>query len=170
MKKLLLILLCAPFVGLGQDFDFNDLKGINSLKQFKKFSFEKEFTRIREYTRSLTYAQRYNKETEAAVVWSYYYIDPSFENYQTLQFQLVKGSDGSSHPSFNRTLEQVKKSCTFYDFKEDGWGEDKIEFICYTCPGSKYPGKIGFSRGHDVDEIEIFTEEYIEMLKMLMNN
>ena len=143
-------------IGLGQGFDFNDLKGINSLKQFKKFSFEKEFTRTIEATTYLRYAQKYDKETDEAAIWSYYHIDPSFEDYQTFDFQLVKYADGSSHPSFNRTLEQVKKSCTFYDFKEDGSGEYKKEFICYTCPGSKYPGKIGFSRGEGSDYIQIF--------------
>ena len=155
MKKLLLILLCAPMIGFGQDFDFNDLKGINSLKQFKKFSFEKEFTKTEESIYDLTYAQRYNKETEAAVVWSHYYLEPSYKDYQTFDFQLAKLTDGSSHSSFNRTLEQVKKSCTFYDFKEYGYGEKK-EFICYTCPGSKYPGKIGFSRGENNDYIQVF--------------
>ena len=143
----LTLLLFVPLVSLGQDFDFNDLKGINSTKQFKKFSFEKEFIKTEENSYRVTYAQRYNKKEEEATIWAYYYPKGLM-----FEFQLVKNYDGTSSNSFNRTLEQVKSKCTFYDIRES----NKKEFICYTCPGSAYLGKIGFARGETSDYIENF--------------
>ena len=151
MKKVLLLLLFIPLVSFGQNFDYNDLKDINSLKQFKRFSFENEFVKISANDYSVTYAQRYNKEEEIATFWSYYFIKSNLFN-----FQLAKDNDGSSNDSFESVLEQVKKNCTFYDFKEDGYGSSKKEFICYTCPGSAFTGKIGFARGDKNDYIKTF--------------
>ena len=150
--KTLVLLLFIPLISFGQTFDYNDLKVINSETQFKRFSFENEFVKTRETDFSLTYAHTWDKESDEAVIWSYYYPDGTF------YFQLVKKTDGSSHPSFNRVLEQVKNKCTFYDIKEDGFGSSKREFICYTCPGSVFPGKIGFARGDTSDFIETFTD------------
>ncbi|MGY8885726.1 MAG: hypothetical protein ACKVGT_02825 [Flavobacteriales bacterium] len=144
----LILLLFIPLVSFGQDFDFNDLKGINSLKQFKKFSFEKEFIRTEENDYIVTYAQRYDKNKERAFIWAHYYPQA-----RSFEFQLVKNYDGTSSNSFNRTLEQVKSKCTFYDIRES----DEKEFICYTCPGSAYLGKIGFARGEKNDYIENFV-------------
>mgnify|MGYP003643079169 FL=1 len=156
MKKLILLLLFIPLVSFGQTFDYNDLKNINSEKQFKRFAFENEFVKTAEYTNSLTYAQKYEKEEEIASIWSYYYLTSG-----TFKFQFAKSSNGKSDDSFDRVLEQVKKKCTFYDFKEGGVkfiGAYEREYICYTCPGSSFPGKIGFSRGVENDYIETFTD------------
>lgn len=42
--------------------------------------------------------------------------------------------------------------------EEVGYGEYKKEYICYTCPGSSFPGKIGFARGVENDYIETFID------------
>ena len=149
MKKLLLLLF-IPLVSFGQNFDYNDLKDIKSLKQFKRFAFENEFVKVSASDYRVNYAQLYNKEEESANVWSYYYITSNL-----FSFQLVKDNDGSSNDSFESVLEQVKKNCTFYDFKE---GRYKKEFICYTCPDSAFKGKIGFARGDKSDYIETFSD------------
>ncbi len=122
MKKLILILLFVPLVSLGQTFDYNDLKDINSEKQFKRFSFENEFVKVEEYESYMTYAQNWDKEKAVAGIWSYYYPKTG-----RFEFQIAKNRDGSSADSFNRVLEQVKAKCTFYDIKEDGYGEFKKE-------------------------------------------
>ena len=150
MKKLILLLLLIPLVSFGQTFDYNDLKDINSEKQFKRFAFEKEFVKTKESSYRLVYAQNYNKKKDIAEVWSGYYLETGL-----FSFELWKTYDGSSKDSFDRVLEQVKKKCTFYDFKEDGILN--LEFICYTCPGSAFPGKIGFARGAETDHIKTFT-------------
>ena len=152
MKKLILILLFIPLVSLGQTFDYNDLKDINSEKQFKRFCFENEFVKVEENESYMIYAQNWNEEKETARVWSYYYPKTGLFYFQTNKF-----ADGSSADSFNRVLEQVKTKCTFYDIKEDGYGEYEKEYICYSCPGSSFPGKIGFARGANSDFIKTFT-------------
>ena len=134
-----------------QIFDFNDLKVINSEKQFKRFCFENEFVKTKKVGFYTTYAQGYAKEAETALVWTNYYLTTSIAG--TFDFQFAKSYDGTSNSSFNRVLKQVKKQCTFYDFKE---ATNKLDYICYTCPGSAYPGKIGFARGEKNDYIEIF--------------
>ena len=153
MKKSLLILLFIPLVSFGQkNFDYNDLKDINSLKQFKRFAFENEFVKTSATENEIIYAQQYNKQIKTATVWSYYYL-----NSNNLSFQLAKNKNGSSHNSFESILEQVKKNCTFYDFKEGSRESyNGREYICYTCPA--FPGKIGFARGDKNDYIETFTE------------
>ncbi len=113
MRKLILLLLFIPLMSLGQTFDYNDLKDINSEKQFKRFSFENEFVKTEEYTNYLTYAQRYNKEEDKAGVWSYYYLKTGL-----FEFQLVKNYDGSSSDSFNRVFEQVKRDAPFMILKK----------------------------------------------------
>ena len=149
----LLVLLFIPFVCFGQDFDFNDLKVINSEKQFKRFCFENEFVKTGDSDAGrIIYAKGYNKLAETATVWAIYYAATGI-----FIFQIPKYYDGSSNVSFNRVLQQVKKQCTFYDFKESTSFELKKEFICYTCPGSAYPGKIGFARTEENDFIELFT-------------
>ena len=50
MKKSLLLLLFIPLVSFGQNFDYNDLKVINSETQFKRFSFENEFVKVEEFS------------------------------------------------------------------------------------------------------------------------
>ena len=115
MKKLiLLLLLFIPLVSLGQTFDYNDLKDINSEKQFKRFAFENEFVKTGDSDAGrIIYAKGYNKLAETATVWAIYYAATGI-----FIFQIPKYYDGSSNVSFNRVLQQVKKQCTFYDFKE----------------------------------------------------
>ena len=49
-------------------------------------------------------------------------------------------------------LNEVKNQCDFYkvvtDSYKDGNGDEfNYNYSCYTCPGSKYPGKICFRKG-----------------------
>lgn len=151
MKKLLLLTaLIISFSSFGQeaDFDFNDIKNMSSLKLFKKFCFEEGFTKVRDsdnYTAK--YAYGYNSKEEGALIWATYYIFS-----KTFHFQFSKWTNGSSDKSFEAVLNQVKKQCKFYDFKDD-LGD---EYIYYTCPNSSFKGKIGFRRGEKEDFIMTF--------------
>jgi len=70
----LLLLLFIPFVCFGQDFEFNDLKVINSEKQFKRFCFENEFVKTGySDVGKIVYAKGCNKLAETATVWAFYY-------------------------------------------------------------------------------------------------
>ena len=152
MKKI--ILLPALFVitfGFGQNskvFDFKDLKNIGSAKLFKKFCFDKEFVKVKNIPNfELIYAQGYDSDTEQANVWAKY--SPKKRGFW---IQLFRSYDGSANKSFENVLNQVKKVCKFYDFKDSG----NDEYICYSCPNSSYKGKIGFLRSEESDIIAIF--------------
>jgi hypothetical protein len=146
MKKLLLLLL-IPFVSFGQS--FNDIKQIDSEKQFKRVMFENAYVPVEKGVFILTYALGYEASNNVAQVWAFFY-----RNIGKMEFQISKHYDGSPNERFTRILEQVKRECTFYDFHDDAGDE----YICYTCPNSKYKGKIGFRRGDTgSDYIHTFT-------------
>ena len=149
MKKLLLLLF-IPFVSFGQDLDFDDIKQIDSEKQFKKVMFEKEFVNVEITSYSLAYAFNYFHSRNKASVWATF-----FPPDDSMQFQFVKNTDNTTAKTFTRILEQVKRECSFYDIINDYLGN---EYFCYTCPNSKYKGKIGFRRG---DEGSDFIETFI---------
>ena len=151
MKKLLLLLL-IPIVSLGQNFDYDDLKYIDSVKKFKKFAFENEFIKVDEDPIRLVYAYEYNSDNELASIWAYFYKDGYFD------FLIYKYTDGSTHHIFNRILEQVKSICTFFDITIS----DANEYFCYSCTGSAYPGKICFRRGDKKDYIATFANEVFD--------
>ena len=112
--------------------------------------FENGYAQLSKNEYSLKYALGYIDSDEAAQVWAYFY-----PNAGLLWFQFSKYSDNSPDEKFTRILEQVKRECTFYDFYNDYFGD---EYICYTCPNSKYKGKIGFRIGDDgADYIATFT-------------
>lgn len=149
MKKLLLIFALLVFTfGFGQNsgtFNFDDIRNISSAKLFKKFCFENEFVYVDGNSDwALQYAKGYtkgsNSDEDKAIIWAWYY-----SNSKTLSFQFSRSYDGSSAPSFQNILNQVKKQCKFYDFK-DYYGD---EYICYSCSNSSYKGKIGFLRDKD---------------------
>ena len=42
-------------------------------------------------------------------------------------------------------VKEIKKNCTYYDVIEyTNSGGEVDDFVCYSCPQSKYKGKIGF--------------------------
>ena len=101
MNKLLLLLF-IPFVSFGQDLDFDDIKQIDSEKQFKRDMFEKEFVKVRSDDFSLTYAYGYKNSSEQAQVWAKYYQPTGL-----MEFQIFKYENGSSNPMFTQILNQV---------------------------------------------------------------
>jgi hypothetical protein len=148
MKKLILLLLFIPLISFGQNFDYDDLKEIDSVKKFKKFAFENEFIKFDEGPFRVVYAYKYDSDNKLASIWAEFYKDSYFN------FRINRYRDGSTSDIFNRILEQVKSKCTFFDILED----EGREYICYTCTGSAYPGKIGFARGDKSDFIETFPD------------
>ena len=152
MKKLLLLSAIFIFTfGFGQNsdtFNFDDIRKLSSAKLFKKFCFENEFVNVESSDFNLLYAKGYNNDKEVANIWAYYY-----NNTNTFSMQFSRKYNGSANQSFQNILNQVKKLCKFYDFKD--FGDD--EYICYSCTNSSYNGKIGFFRSKDrYDKIKIF--------------
>ena len=152
MKKLILLFALLVFAfGFGQNsdtFNFDDIRKLSSAKLFKKFCFENEFSNVESTDSYLMYAKGYDSDKETANIWAYYYY-----NDNTFLMKFARNLFGSANPSFQNTLNQVKKLCKFYDFKD--FGDD--EYICYSCTNSSYKGKIGFFRSKDgYDNIKTF--------------
>ena len=168
MKKLLLILLCLPMIGFGQNFDFNDIKKINSEKKFKVFALENLYSTM---------------QTDLNDFWSIQYL----YKFETDEYGKATGSPQSyiewykqlnlfslhfylEYEDVNKTFElvinQIKSECEFYDIFQDESGKHqkifigKEEYVCYSCSSSKYKGKIGFSisenEGRRIGKIQTF--------------
>lgn len=157
MKKLLLLLF-IPFVSFGQDLDFDDIKQIDSEKQFKRVMLEGGLVKAKSRGENMImYAYNYQETfypnggyNEKASMFA-----KMFGN-GLMQFNVAPKSDGGVATIYSRILEQVKRECTFYDIYNGKYGANDLEYICYTCPDSKYKGKIGFARNAVWNWIETF--------------
>lgn len=129
------LLLCTQ--AYGQDFDFNDLKVIDSKEEAKRFCSENNFNKI--------YSQ--NPDWYLDYAYKAYYQEDAYVFF-SLAVQ-TGGWDLSIYWKYNglyeKILEQVKNQCTFVGIeKEEEWlGGD--EWACYSCPSARFTGKIKFS-------------------------
>jgi hypothetical protein len=152
MKRLLLILLCVPLIGLGQSFDFNDIKKINSEKKFKVFALENLYSTIQTDDNGWEIKYLYKFETDGS--GNYKDGPQSFIqwykklNLFTLHFYLEYED---VNKTFEAVINQIKSECEFYDIFQDesarhqGIFIGKEQYVCYSCSNSKYKGKIGFA-------------------------
>ena len=157
MKKLLFILLCVPLVGFGQSFDFNDIKKINSEKKFSVFALENRYsipTGAEELVDGVQYAYkdfvRYDEgDFVSAFSSSWLYWSKEY-NLFSMDFYL---GNEETKKIFEKIISQIKSECEFYDIIK-GMNLNTViervnyhvkkEHLCYTCPNSKYKGKITF--------------------------
>lgn len=158
------ILLCF-FVktSFGQEirFDFSDIKTINSENQAKRFCFENGFKFIFEDEYDYYYAFGHTKtSTESGIAEAWFIISKPRDGSYKDDWQVSLGHwyDGSSDPTFENIVNQVKSECTFFDFI-NYFGD---EYICYSCPKSTYSGKIGFFLGEESDVIMHFNPKWFE--------
>ena len=150
MKKLLLILICVPLIGFGQIFDFNDIKKVNSEKMSKKFAIENLYLNFYEdpYKAQYLYKFTFDEETK------YFTNGPQslFEWHKQSSLIYLNFDLGyeDMDKTFKSIINQIKSECEFYDIFQDksGYHQEILvgdyEYVCYTCPNSKYKGKIGF--------------------------
>ena len=52
-------------------------------------------------------------------------------------------------------IEKIKKNCEYYDILN----KEGIDYLCYSCPQSKYSGKIGYSVVKGMGTIIHFPKE-----------
>ena len=51
----------------------------------------------------------------------------------------------NNEKDYDNIVKEIKKNCTYYDVIEyTNSSGDVNDFVCYSCPQSKYKGKIGF--------------------------
>lgn len=144
MKKLIyLFLLTLPF-SVHSQITFNDLKKLDSKEDFQRLCIEQGLERNHSVRNRFQtqYALNPDDEFELAEVWASYYdytIQPvlDFTNTFYFQFYIDDGYDYTEHYwTYKNITNSIKNSCTFYKVDND--------VVYYSCPGSLYPGKIGF--------------------------
>lgn len=135
MQKLSILLLFISSISYSQ-ISFYDIKQIDSQESYERIMIENgfEYVEWKEYERALIrYAHNYNEDKNEATIWFFYYFKDN-----TFHLQTAEAED------YDKIFNEVKRSCTFYGIIEDAAG---TRVSSYTCPGSRYPGKISFSKG-----------------------
>ena len=149
MKRLLLILL-IPTLSYSQ-ITFEEIMYINSEKTFKRVmienGFEYEDTDDDQFVWYGLNIVRDSLEGSKSSFWGSY-----FKENEEFMFQIgVRSSLGedffgrqieTEDNVYNELTEKIKKNCKYYDVLNEN-GDD---YVCYSCPQSKYKGKIGFHK------------------------
>ena len=134
-KALITVLFFLPLIGLGQDFDFHDIKKLDSEESFKKLVLSNLFSKINHPdfgVENLIYGYEVSGEGENAKSGCFAKWFNSFQEF-TFEFYLP---NEQSQRIFEKITNQIKSGCTYYEIKG--------EKIYYSCPKSKYKGKIAF--------------------------
>jgi hypothetical protein len=144
---------------------FNELKVVTSKNDFLKLTLSNGFELVDEDDMDLTVAFDFNDVDSTAKVWAYY---NSF--FQTFTF-VINGLDYyelNNQKSLYHNLTNEIKKCNYVRTFIEGVGYDGDTYMLYSCPTSKYKGKIGFclktEDGFKVGKIKTFTDGYIDLL------
>ena len=149
MKRLLLLFI-IPTLSYSQ-ITFEDIMSINSEKTFKRVVIENGFEFDNDLEDKIWYGLDIEKDSvngNKSSLWgSYYKRNGEFKFQYIVHTKDWKGNpiDTSKHP-YNLITEKIKKNCTFYDVINYDFGDFKVDWVCYSCPQSKYKGKIGFTK------------------------
>ena len=150
MKKLLLILLCVPLIGMGQIFDFNDIKKVNSEKMSKKFAIENLYLNFYEDAYKAQYLYKFTFDAETKDFTSTPQSVFEWHKESSLIYLNFSLEYEDMDKTFKTIINQIKSECEYYDIflDQSGYHQEifvgKDEYVCYTCPNSIYKGKIGF--------------------------
>ena len=131
MKRLLLLLL-IPTLSYSQTYD--DIMNMSSLKNFKITMIENGYEKLSEHSTDsiIVYGLNYVSILEMEKVDKmgvYHKYEDSFVLTDT------------EKTDYKTITEKIKKNCEFYDVVE----HNETDYLCYSCPQSKYKGKIGFT-------------------------
>lgn len=143
-----LFLLILPF-SVHSQITFNDLKKLDSEEDFQRLCIEQGLEKDHYTNWKSRYAFRPDEDFELAQIWASYYEVNTFQ----FQFVIDDGYDYTDHYyTYQNIIQDIKNSCTFYKVHYD--------IVWYSCPGSLYPGKIGFYVENGNGYIE--TEKYFD--------
>ena len=147
MKRLLLLLI-IPTLSYSQ-ITFEEIMYINSEKTFKRVmienGFEYEDIDDDEYVFYGLNIVRDSLEESKSSFWGSYLKENGEFMFQ-IGVRSSLGSDffgrqiESEDNVYNELTEKIKKNCKYYDVLN----ENGNDYVCYSCPQSKYKGKIGF--------------------------
>ena len=148
MKKLLILLFIVPAISFSQ-ITYKDVMSINSEKMFKKVMIENGY----EWDSNdgeLIYGYEIQKDSidgNKSSKWGHNRKNDEF----LLSFSRnsVLGSffnleEDNTENEYDLIVKEIKKNCKYYDIISKDYGDGIIDYVCYSCVGSKYKGKIGF--------------------------
>ena len=148
MKKLLILLFIVPAISFSQ-ITYKDVMNINSEKMFKKVMIENGYE-FESNDGELIYGYEIQKDSidgNKSSKWGYYRKNDEF----LLSFSRnsVLGSffnleEDNTENEYDLIVKEIKKNCKYYDIISKDYGDGIIDYVCYSCVGSKYKGKIGF--------------------------
>ena len=61
-----------------------------------------------------------------------------YTKYKDMNMVMITDTEKTDYKTIT---EKIKKNCEFYDVVE----HNETDYLCYSCPQSKYKGKIGFT-------------------------
>ena len=146
MKKILLILLCLPLISLGQtNFDLNQLKKIDSKKDFVRYCIENGYEKNCDDIEKLSYARGMESISERntdcnkvlGTDFATYYNDYGewVENntimlrIKEIDLEWLKKNNIPSY--YENIVSEIKKECTFYDIRDVSSNTISV----YNCNG-----------------------------------
>ena len=161
MKKLLLILLCVPLIGLGQtNFDLNQLKKIDSKDDFARYCIENGYEKNCDNSIEFQYARGMpplsqrntdcNKVTATDFAVYYKYVENNSIMFEISEMSLNWTRQRNLVSYYDNIVSDIKKECTFYEIR--GISSDMISV--YNCDGDL----IGFLVKQDTGIILKFLE------------
>ena len=163
MKKLFLLLFIVPVIGFSQ-ITYKDVMSINSEKMFKKvmiengyefesndgeliYGYDKLSKQLIDAGESVYEIQKDSIDGNKSSKWGHYRKNDEF----LLSFSRnsVLGSffnleEDNTENEYDLIVKEIKKNCKYYDIISKDYGDGIIDYVCYSCVGSKYKGKIGF--------------------------
>ena len=160
MKKLILLLF-IPLVSFGQT--YKEVMSISSVDMFKKVVIENgyEFDNTDEEG-WVTYGYNIVKDSidgNRSSKWAYYNINDnrftlSFSRSNILSTFLNTDPDNSENP-YDLIVKSIKEKCNYYTIMN----YNGTDYVTYSCPESKYDGKIGFMIEEDQGFIKHFPRD-----------
>lgn len=136
---LFLAVLMLPKIIIAQ-ITYNDIASINTLESFQRVVIENNFELSASSNDTITvYGHNLTKDStgERANQWAYYKPESTgFIFWFGLNdlSRLIQNGELSS--PYYKATEEIKSNCSFYKIVDN--------YSCYSCPQSKYRGKIGF--------------------------
>lgn len=122
--------------------DFHDLKEVNNEDEFLRVFLESGFESVSHTDYKVTVAFDYDSDDETAATWAYWYTGIGRMN---IEFAHPSSWDSEESCNYDSLVEQIK-GCNFSKTHRSSFRtKDEVTFLLYSCPTSKYKGKIGFS-------------------------
>ena len=146
MKKLLLLLLCVPMIGVGQNLSFREIINITSQQEFVKVALENSYSKSDNSSDDhLIYGYNIYSSTnvagvksEQAEAWAEFIPNTKMFAFSFFSDEFSGSSDINTNYEYIK--EQIINKCNFSDIEEISG----IDVIYYSCPTGKFQGQIGY--------------------------